>query len=68
MLFDVQNQSWLELLDEKLKATYLELVITSTNSYLLSFRKCAFENMHFSKFKKQFVNAYSLQKQTQTLV
>lgn len=24
MLFDVQNQSWLELLDEKLKATQLE--------------------------------------------
>ena len=32
MLFDVQNQSWLEISDEKLKATQLELVITLANS------------------------------------
>lgn len=68
MLFDVQNQSWLEISDEKLKATQLELVITLANSWMLLFWKCAFENMHFSKFKKQFFDAYSLQKQMQTLV
>lgn len=68
MLFDVQNQSWLELSDEKLKATQRELVITSASSWMLSFRECAFENMHFSKFLKQFFHAYFLQKQMQTLV
>lgn len=52
MLFDVQNQRWLDLLYEKLKATQTELVITSANSYLLSCRKCAFENL--SKLKKIF--------------
>lgn len=50
MLFDVQNQNWLELSDEKLKATQLALVITSANSCRFLFRKCAFENMLFSTF------------------
>lgn len=68
MSFDVQNWSWLELSDEKHQATQLELVITSANSCMLLFRKCAFETVHFSAFKEQFLNAFSLQKQMQTLV